>query len=309
MEGNKQVYLTAGIIIALVVISLVFFFGSPPACGPERAGSNYSVSNCETGCAQDSDCVFSCGCGPINKNETCHDEGIVYDCVDHSTKCEAGTCVASEMPLQVTVRLDKNEYEQGQTVNASLSYNKKIYYWGKSSWSIQKLENGNWVKVLREEDFTCSNQPDCEDIDFYLVEKCQPLIFCEQDAWQEVTGQARLSWNQLQQGWAIDFRCQSLQTGEVENRPCNIFTPALPGNYKMVFEYASEINQDDLFDRSIDIKYAEKEFTIKEKAMTEKPKDCSLYELPMTREQIEKCTCPQGIEKFHSLNGAYCASS
>lgn len=38
-------------------------------------------------------------------------------------------------------------------------------------------------------------------------------------------------------------------------------------------------------------------------------KNCDLYEMPMTKEQIKECTCPEGYEKFNRLSGAYCATN
>lgn len=38
------------------------------------------------------------------------------------------------------------------------------------------------------------------------------------------------------------------------------------------------------------------------------PKNCDLYEMPMTEEQIKECTCQEGYKKFYRLSGAYCAT-
>lgn len=37
--------------------------------------------------------------------------------------------------------------------------------------------------------------------------------------------------------------------------------------------------------------------------------NCDLFEMPMTEEEIEKCTCPEGYEKSPRLSGAYCATN
>lgn len=47
-------------------------------------------------CEQDSDCKYTCGCGAINKNEICHDEGATYDCVNHEVRCENNICITGE---------------------------------------------------------------------------------------------------------------------------------------------------------------------------------------------------------------------
>ena len=61
-------------------------------CGPSVMGHNYSPENCDTSCEQDSDCISTCGCGTINKNEICHDEDIIWDCVASEVECANGTC-------------------------------------------------------------------------------------------------------------------------------------------------------------------------------------------------------------------------
>ena len=44
--------------------------------------------SCNRDCQVDSDCKYTCGCGAINKNEICDDEGIIYDCVGHYVGCK-----------------------------------------------------------------------------------------------------------------------------------------------------------------------------------------------------------------------------
>lgn len=38
-------------------------------------------------------------------------------------------------------------------------------------------------------------------------------------------------------------------------------------------------------------------------------KDCASYELPMTEDEINECTCPEGYVKFGRYQGAYCTTS
>jgi hypothetical protein len=72
-------------------------------CGPTGTmGEEYNLSYCNKSCITDNNCQFTCGCGAINKNEICHDEGIIYDCVDRYVKCEDGACIDSE---------EKKDYE------------------------------------------------------------------------------------------------------------------------------------------------------------------------------------------------------
>ena len=108
-------------------------------------------------CEQDSDCKYTCGCGAINKDETCPDEGVVYDCVDHETECENGICVIVEEKIakgeekiaeQITITTDKTEYEVGETVEITLLNNKNE----EVSVSVVKSEyydekEKNWTRV------------------------------------------------------------------------------------------------------------------------------------------------------------------
>ena len=94
-------------------------------CGPKGMGINYDVLYCDETCNVDDDCKFTCGCGAINKNEICHDEGITYDCVDHEVKCKEGRCIiGKEILLKgVTITTDKTEYEQGDRVKIIVTNN------------------------------------------------------------------------------------------------------------------------------------------------------------------------------------------
>ncbi|MCU0653277.1 MAG: DUF4232 domain-containing protein [Candidatus Pacebacteria bacterium] len=48
--------------------------------------------NCDTSCDADTDCVFVCGCGSINKEETCNTNGVLFDCVNVEVFCQSGKC-------------------------------------------------------------------------------------------------------------------------------------------------------------------------------------------------------------------------
>ena len=47
-------------------------------------------------CNTNEDCIYTCGCGAINKNSTCDDKGAIYDCVDHFVSCEKNICTLGE---------------------------------------------------------------------------------------------------------------------------------------------------------------------------------------------------------------------
>ena len=125
-------------------------------CGPKGMGINYDVLYCDETCNVDDDCKFTCGCGAINKNEICHDEGITYDCVDHEVKCKEGRCIiGKEILLKgVTLTTDKTEYEQGEKINIIVKNNMhdKIFHCGAGDlsgwrWNLKKKENGIWKEI------------------------------------------------------------------------------------------------------------------------------------------------------------------
>jgi eight-cysteine-cluster-containing protein len=65
-------------------------------CGPSGNVFWVDVKNCNKSCQINDDCIFTCGCGAINKNEICHHEGVKYKCIDRDVKCENNICVAGE---------------------------------------------------------------------------------------------------------------------------------------------------------------------------------------------------------------------
>lgn len=94
-------------VIAVILAGALWIWSNQNAgaksgiCGPRGMGPDYDGSYCDKSCNVDNDCKFTCGCGAINKNETCHDEGIIYDCVNREVKCEKGGCVSGKEKLPV----------------------------------------------------------------------------------------------------------------------------------------------------------------------------------------------------------------
>ncbi|HOV97820.1 MAG TPA: hypothetical protein PLW49_02270 [bacterium] len=104
---NKKVKILVGILVVVILVTSGWWiwknqtvkgldFESNGTCGLKASGSNYDISYCDRSCNLDIDCQFTCGCGAVNKNEICHDEGIIYDCVERYVKCEEKKCVALE---------------------------------------------------------------------------------------------------------------------------------------------------------------------------------------------------------------------
>lgn len=174
--------------------------------------------------------------------------------------------------LEVTISTDKTEYRQGEEITARLSYYTRIYAWQGYAWSIQRMENGSWVNILRRGDpfFFCSNIPECKDVNLNKVEECPSTALCEREMWYEVKEMPKLIWDQSYKVEEKTFQCKFIQrlpggritSEEIENRTCAIFNQVPPRKYKIRFEYALTIDPNDPFNRNIEIKYAEKEFVI-----------------------------------------------
>lgn len=89
------------VLIAILVLGLIaagWFWNNSAVCGPKAKGWNYDVSYCDASCITDDDCKLTCGCGAVNRDEACHDEGIVYDCAfsGYKAKCENKKCAVAE---------------------------------------------------------------------------------------------------------------------------------------------------------------------------------------------------------------------
>ncbi len=248
--------------------------GPRGTCGQKAMGSNYDVSYCDKLCNMDNDCKFTCGCGAINKNEICHDEGIIYDCVDHNVKCKDSRCVIGKeiLPEEVSIITDKTEYQQGEKITATLNYKSEIYQWDRYGWSIQKWENGSWITIQRKEDpyFFCANTHGCKAVSSEEIEECPPIVLCEAPCWYHVQDTPKLMWDQLYKIGEKTFQCNFIQrtlgkvtSEEVVNRTCAIFKQAPQGEYKVRFEYKSTLDPNNQCSRNVDVKYVEKEIVIK----------------------------------------------
>lgn len=168
----------------------------------------------------------------------------------------------------VVITTDKRVYEQGGKVTATLKYENEIYQWGNSAWLIQKLENESWVTIRERGNlyFFCANIPECKDINFDEVEECPLTVLCERPMWYKVREMPKdmlsFTWDQSYKVKERTFQCKTGKIEREETWTCAVFNQVPPGKYKVRFEYTLSINLDDRFDRNIDIKYAEKEFTI-----------------------------------------------
>ncbi len=176
---------------------------------------------------------------------------------------------------EIYISTDKSEYELGEEIVAVLNHKGKISQWG-YAWSIQKLENNAWVDIQRKGDpyFLCANIPEYKDVNLEAVEECPSLTLCERASWYQVINTSKLVWDQSykieEKTFSCDFierhpRTKDIISSKTENRSCAVFDKAQHGNYKIRFEYTADVDIDDNFSRKVDIKYAEKEFTIKEK--------------------------------------------
>jgi hypothetical protein len=76
-----------GIVVVIIILIIIIGFLYINRC---RISDN---SKCNKKCNIDSDCISSCGCGPINKNEKCDFEGRNINCeVLGPVKCINNKC-------------------------------------------------------------------------------------------------------------------------------------------------------------------------------------------------------------------------
>jgi len=139
-----------GILVFIVILTATgwwiwnhIFIEKPlSVCGPKEVNKFNDVSFCNKSCQTDDDCKFTCGCGAININETCHDKGTIYDCVDHDVKCENSKCITGEekKPEKVEAEATKLTLEELENAEYSLlsPYQEKVrlkdgYYSGELS--------------------------------------------------------------------------------------------------------------------------------------------------------------------------------
>jgi len=210
-------------------------------------------SPCEPG----SDACMENGC-PIPEPRIIYG-GICAPC--GNGKCDEGygenKCNCEEDCSGVAIKTDKEEYKQGEEINATLEYSSKIY--SQLYWSVQEWKDGSWESVVTLG--WLLNTPDCSDINIDSIDECIPWIYPERPIWFEVIGEQAYPWNQILKTGENPFQCQAT-SGEIEERNCAVMDLAEPGKYKIRFEYVTEYNRDDPMDRDIGIQYAEKEFTI-----------------------------------------------
>ncbi|MCK5475146.1 MAG: hypothetical protein KAI71_01005 [Candidatus Pacebacteria bacterium] len=122
---KKKIYLAIGIIFLGSMIAggyyfrddVVSFFSSEKQTSVQDPikvfydCSGEHPESCDNDCQIDEDCKFTCGCGAINKNEVCQDEGIIYDCVDHYVSCENNKCILGEEKLQNENQIDISDWQ------------------------------------------------------------------------------------------------------------------------------------------------------------------------------------------------------
>lgn len=241
-------------------------------------------------CTQDPDCIRvkggCCGCGmggtatAINKkfekewqnkfSNECQGIGCKAVLSSHPScfkepKCVNNKCVLKQLTEQITVATDKTEYERSEEINASLSYNTTIYKWHNYGWSIQTWENGSWITIKGRGDpyLFCANIPACDEVNLEKVEQCPSTVLCERETWYKVTGTPELVWDQSYKTGEKTFQCKTGKPERIESWTCAVFDQVSSGRYKIRFEYALTTDPNDPFSRNVEIKYAEKELTIK----------------------------------------------
>jgi len=166
---------------------------------------------------------------------------------------------------QVTIIMEKTEYEVGEKVPVNIGFDGVIYVWSYGCWSVQKWTDGAWVTIARN---GCSSSAPCKIVNFDKLEQCKSAL-CERDSWYETQISnpshhyyAQWVWNQEYEVTRKTYRCEMF--GNTRDDECIVYSQAPPGRYKIRFEYAFSIDKNDIFKKDgIDINHVEKEFIIK----------------------------------------------
>jgi len=170
----------------------------------------------------------------------------------------------SEGKPAVTITTDKTEYEQGEEVKISIDYDGDLYVWDYpwSSWSVQGKVKDLWIDL--QFGFTTFGfskyEIECKDVSPGKTVECV-IPQLEAPAWHLRKGRTiTFIWDQRYIISQEIYQC--IYKGEIINRKCVNYEQVPPGGYKVRLEYALDIVDAYIRD-GVDIKYAEKEFTIK----------------------------------------------
>ena len=147
---NKGIIIIILLIITVgAIIWFVFNNQEKDICGPKQIGPGYDMSYCDQSCNFDDDCKYACGCGAINKDEVCGDEGIMWDCVNHEVSCQDNKCVEGEEEVisQKVIDICKEEKEIECDPNCVDGSNEYCYF-----------DSGTYNKNEYEGDFSLSEE-------------------------------------------------------------------------------------------------------------------------------------------------------
>jgi hypothetical protein len=219
-------------------------------CCPENAGAHWECINAK---------LSKLDCTP--KGNVCLQ--VISPKPGKACVCENGICTAESTKQSVSIKTDKEEYEQGEPINAKAEIAGDVYVM--LPWSVQKLKNGEWETII--EPFIYLNKKNCEEIDFNAIKECPPLVMLERVPWHEAgqfTGDLMFIWDQYYIKELKSYKCIDTYFNREDERVCYYKTLAEPGKYKIRFAYVLDYNKENIFDPNAEIKYVEKEVTITE---------------------------------------------
>jgi len=197
-------------------------------------------------------------------------------------------------PLLVTITTDKTEYQRGETAKITVKnglersiFGDFGYCGGDPFWGLEKFAGGNWIRLNFSLPLLYSGKETCD------------VVLCERVESAELK-----TTSEIKDQWHLTNVCEwpEESIGVPKTEPKHIEE----GNYRISFTYGLGREGFNLLETKTI--YSD-EFTIKEKIGMTSPKNCDLYEMPMTEEEIEECICPGGYEKMNRLSGAYCATN
>ena len=153
--------------------------------------------------------------------------------------------------------METTNYTQGEEIKAFVAPNQTIYIregpwivWRKSEGVVSYEPPAN-VQLCSKVESTCG-------IGLPMKPRSSECI--------EVSSNETLTWRWNQTKWVLEVvNCTSVETGEkILNWGCTKPVQAEPGNYTLIFSYATECPVKEKFGEGTEIKEMKKQFTILE---------------------------------------------
>lgn len=166
---------------------------------------------------------------------------------------------------QVNISMEKTNYSPGREIHFEAEIDGTVYFWPDGGWSIYRKVEEGWKLTYGS---GCgAYYPDCSDIKFDGTDYCH-FRWCERAYWYKTktgTHYSDFKWDQRRSVGTRQYNCTDedvLGHKSEKTHRCFVLKQVPSGKYKVRFEYTSDKPEDMFSPRGVDVKYAEKEFTI-----------------------------------------------